>query len=278
MIRKILLAFDGSQHSWTAWQHAVEVARAFGAGIKAISVVDARVAHHPKLLDADTLRALNVSEDSKDALIFAFEARRRRLLEEVQTKTAQERLSFQSEVAHGIPAEVVCLEETDADLIAMGHRGETPPWPALMLGSNAEAVIRQCTKPILLAPADYTPVERIVVCYDGSENATHALFFSAYLAEKMQLPLMVLSVNRNLPLAEQTISEVGVHLKLATMPIERRAVSGLPAESILKTAASEGCGLIVMGVRGHSVFRESLIGRTTEEVMRRTPVALLLVK
>lgn len=278
MIRSIVLAFDGSRHSWAAWRYGMDLARAYRAGLRVVSVVDARVAHHPKLLEAETLAALNLSEASREKLLLAFEDRRRKQLAEIEQETRAGGVGFTGEVAHGIPAEVVCLEEVHGDLIAMGHRGESPSWQSVMLGSNAEAVIRQCIRPVLLSPAEYAPIDRILACYDSSENSTHALFRAAHLAQSLKLPMTVLTVNRNIQQAEQIVAEARIHLRAATATFEQRTVAGHPADRILDAADAERCGLIVMGVHGHSVVRESIIGSTTEEVMRRTKVPLLLVK
>ncbi|MDB5313678.1 MAG: putative universal stress protein [Gemmataceae bacterium] len=60
-----------------------------------------------------------------------------------------------------------------------------------------------------------------------------------------------------------------------TITVEYRVVEGHPSEVILRTAAEEGCDLIVMGTHGRSGLGRALMGSVAEEVSRKAfcPVA-----
>lgn len=55
------------------------------------------------------------------------------------------------EVVSGIPAEEILKKSSDADLVVMGSKGRSYA-EAVMLGSVAESVIKNSTKPVLLIP------------------------------------------------------------------------------------------------------------------------------
>jgi len=278
MIRRILLAFDGSNHSWVAWQYAADIAIAYDATVHAVAIVDSRLARLPGLITVARHEDPCLEEDHYKSFTLAVEECRREMLSQVEQQAKQKGVRFSQQIAHGIPAEVICLEETNADLIVMGHRGETPPWPESMLGSNAQSVIRHSVKPVFVARHTYQPIHRILVCYDGSAHSLHGLFLAAHLAETMQLPMLVLSAHLNIRLAEETVAEAQVHLKSSPLDVVTRAVSATAAEGILDVATKEDCDLIVMGVRGQSIFSEALIGKTTLRVMQQSALPLLLTK
>jgi nucleotide-binding universal stress UspA family protein len=61
-------------------------------------------------------------------------------------------------------------------------------------------------------------------------------------------------------------------------PVAAVAVAvGRPAEEILKCAADCGADLIVMGTHGRGAAQRWLMGSTTERVLHRSPVPVLVV-
>ena len=131
---------------------------------------------------------------------------------------------------------------------------------------------------------------------DFSEQSRHALRWAGELAARFQTRLTVLSVVDPL-LAEAARLRLGQDLaKAETEPALREFVAatwpdgtapsvqpifrtpiGDPATVILETAAHEAVDLIVMGTQGLGGFRKWLLGSTTERLLRRSHVPVLVV-
>jgi nucleotide-binding universal stress UspA family protein len=136
----------------------------------------------------------------------------------------------------------------------------------------------------------------ILSAVDFSEQSRHALRWAGEFAARSHARLTVLSVVDPL-LAEAAKIRLGQDLATAeTEPALREFLAatwpdgtapsvqtifktpiGDPAAVILETAASEAVDLTVMGTQGLGGFRKWLLGSTTERVLRRTHVPVLVV-
>lgn len=143
---------------------------------------------------------------------------------------------------------------------------------------------------------------RILVCTDGSALAQRAAREGVKLAASLGAGVVALMVTppfeapagyERSPLAEQIerhqrsskaaatrvlgaiarqAKELGVRCK--TMHVGRYP----PAETIVDTAKSERCDLIVMGSHGHGALGQLLVGSVTTRVAATSTVPLLIVR
>lgn len=144
----ILVAVDGSAAAARALTHGIALAKAFGAALRILHVVDmgwlplgpelaldveretaARRAHGEKIL-SDALEAAQAADLSAETRL-------------VETTTPAQR------VAGAIAEEATAWP---ADLIALGSHGHRAV-EHLLLGSVAEGVSRRAKVPVLLVPA-----------------------------------------------------------------------------------------------------------------------------
>ena len=113
---------------------------------------------------------------------------------------------------------------------------------------------------------------------DGSAPANRALTIAAGLTEDLGLTLAVVTVSsdnvagRNLLAeAESFFTPHGIE---ASTILER----GTPSDAILTAVEREGSDLLIMGAYGHSRVRELLLGSTTDAILRRAKVPVLLYR
>jgi nucleotide-binding universal stress UspA family protein len=128
MIKKILVAFDGSEPSQHAFDFASELAYHFKAKLLLLAVV--------RLPEPTTSLELGaVLDDAKQHYAKAFE--------ELRDRTNPRGIEFTTEVEVGHPAEhiVAKAEKEHYDLVVMGRRGRTAVG-RFVLGSTSERVLR----------------------------------------------------------------------------------------------------------------------------------------
>ncbi len=280
MVKSILLATDGSEHAWAAWQYAVDIARAYGAWLRALSVVDVRVLHEQATVTMGGLYPASADTVIPAELQTKMEAEQTQLLEEVQRRTEAAGLKVQVSLAHGTPADTILAHEPFADMIALGHRGHRSRLDVFFLGSVAEAVVQKSSKPVFVAPEKYAPMQRILMTYDGSEPAQRALHWAADLATTLTLSLDIVHVNRDHALGQMILREAHEYLKPyeAIRSVDTILREGKVGEQILQTATERGAGLIVMGAHGHSRIRQTLLGSVTDEVLRSMDKPLMMTR
>lgn len=147
MYQRILVPVDGSETSRTALQEAIKLARALGARLKLVHVIEnARVFDAEGMVDYPALR-------------------------EIATKSGEQVLARAKEMAKqtGLDAETALLESGGdrnenvivaeakqwlADLIVIGTHGRSGV-SRLLFGSVAEGVVRGATVPVLLIRSEH---------------------------------------------------------------------------------------------------------------------------
>lgn len=125
---------------------------------------------------------------------------------------------------------------------------------------------------------------RILLGYDGSDDAERAAALAISLAEKYQSTIIVCHAFGHMPLTSKP-SEVR---RLVNPLVDRLTKLGLttlvsipdtvPAQGILDAADEHHADLIVMGSRGRGTFANLLLGSTSERVLRYAKVPVLIAR
>ena len=137
--------------------------------------------------------------------------------------------------------------------------------------------------------------ERILVPLDGSaraeailpqlkrvlnrEDSEIILFHSYYLPPAdYRVGIPGLSLDREREAAEKYVHEVALGLRRPGAKVHARVVEGLPAESILEAADTEGATMIAMSSHGRTGLARWYLGSVAEKVLRASRVPVLLVR
>ncbi|MEX5285469.1 universal stress protein [Selenomonas sputigena] len=140
-------------------------------------------------------------------------------------------------------------------------------------------------------------VKKILVPYDGSEQAQQAVKRAAHIARLQGATLMLLMVvdlNAEVAAFERVSMDgyvpaelkEGAYKEIAKiqreMPEDIHVNStvelGSPAETIVETAEDEGYDLIVMGSRGLGRFEGFLMGSVSQYVLQHVHCPVLVVR
>jgi nucleotide-binding universal stress UspA family protein len=145
MYRRIVVGVDGSAHAKRALEHAVSFAKALGAALRIVHVVDLGwLPLAPELgLDLARLGAARKAEGENVLAVADVAARAHGVAAEtrlVETATPGE---------HPADALVADASAWPADLLVLGTRGRRGV-ERLLLGSMAEGVARRASVPVLL--------------------------------------------------------------------------------------------------------------------------------
>lgn len=278
MIKSILLSVDGSIYTESVLRTGIYLAKSLQAKVRALSVIDVRTFEWAMSIGADGFvpiipSAVYLEESRKlqDEKAQAVLEKSRQILEEEGT-------SFSVEKASGSPVDVICERARIVDLLIMGARGEFAKWGSKMIGATLEAVTRQVNKPILIVSKVFAPYRKILAPYDGSPTANKALGLAGYLAHNLALPVEVLTVSARKKDAEQVMEEAEHYLQSYEVACTSVHINGAPDTTICEYAHDNGFDLIVMGAYGRSRIREAFLGSTTEAVMRKAQIPVLLAR
>lgn len=179
-LKRILVGVDGSATSSRALRFAIERAQRHGSAL-AVGYVMNRTAVAIAMSNpygyVDPTPMLDAIDDEADEL-----------LESSIAAAKGFDVSATSVKLEGPPAEAVVqrAKETHADLVVVGTHGRHGIG-RLVIGSVAEGVVRTCTAPVFVIPQNGAPsagpLNRALVCIDGSPASELALTFALRFAE-----------------------------------------------------------------------------------------------
>jgi nucleotide-binding universal stress UspA family protein len=297
-IRRILCPVDFSDFSRRALDHAVAVAKWYGAEIVVMYV------HHVPLAAIAPLGGLGATPVEPVGLL----PQDRKTLEDQLAAFAPEPargMAVRCRVGEGDVATEILAEAASADLVVMGTHGRAG-FEHLVLGSVTEKVLRKARCSLLTipraAPGTAKPVPRmfhhVVAAVDFSDVSGKALEHATSLAEEADAQLTVLHV---VDLPEhpalwidrpdgashvRDMREAAAVRLRAAVPddvrrschIEERVEAGAPYREILRVAAERRAGLIVIGAHGRGGVERMFVGSTAQHVVRQAVCPVLTVR
>lgn len=165
---------------------------------------------------------------------------------------------------------------TDLVVINLTH----PPSAGVLarLNSGFRELILRCPRPILAVPQTTRKLERALLAYDGSPKAKEALYLAAYLAEKWQIPLVVLTIADNIPGGQEILQEAHQYLEAFSLEVVPLLESGPAGETILRVSQEQDCDLLLMGGYGRNPVMELVLGSAIDRVLRESRQPVLICR
>ena len=267
-IDRLLLATDSSEYSGGAVREAINLAKACGSKLYAISIIEV----NPEF---EVLAPGLVEKEEKERL---------KHLKAVKSKASDEGIDCEIIVYRGgEPYESIVDEaaENKVGMIIMGRYGRTG-LGRVMMGSVTAKVIGYTLCRVLVIPKDAKlTFEKILIATDGSMHSEFASHEAIDIAKRSGSTLIVLSVakkDENLLAAKECVDMVKRVAEKEGIAVETLIRKGVPHEVIVNTASHEDVGLIVIGSHGRTGITKLLMGSVTERVIGNAKCAVLVWK
>ena len=139
----------------------------------------------------------------------------------------------------------------------------------------------------------FVGIQRILVAYDASPHAEHALDVALSMAGDAKAKLFVVAVIRPPEPAEsaefnavledgheryeRSFAPLRERAKQKGVELETDIVLGHPAEQIIHKADTIQASLIVMGKRSHTILHRWMLGSNSERVLRYAQCPVMIV-
>ena len=296
MIKRILFSTDFSRWARRAEDYACSLACSWKASLTVLSV-----AEFPPGLNSD----YPINQQYLADLLKTASSK----LVDLKGRAERRGIAVTTRVATGIPSEevIAAARAEDSDLIIVGTRGKTG-LAHVLLGSTAERVIRGAPCPVLAVktepednedegvPSRPVTLERILVPVDFSDCSLDALAYASVVAQQAKASLMLLHVLEPVSYGldfdlghfrsredvreswAKRLEELASSHRHPDMPIEYRLRGGFPADSILDSAHTLPCDLIVMGTHGRRGISHTISGSVAEAVLRKAHCPVIAVR
>lgn len=191
-------------------------------------------------------------------------------------------------IGHPVPSILVAAQKRHADLIVMGTHLRHG-WRRALLGSVSEGVLHGSDRPVLtVATADghvrNTPyaITNIVCPVNFTDVARESLHVAARFADAFGARLTIVHVVEPDQVTDPHADEervrrwIGPELQQISSYREV-VVRGGPADRVLDSADDAGADLLVVGAQ-HKLFRDAtVVGTTTERLIRFASCPVLVV-
>jgi nucleotide-binding universal stress UspA family protein len=267
-IERLLLSTDGSEHCDGAIKEAVNLAKACGSKLYAVSVVET----NPEF------QAL------APGIVEKMGRKTKEHLELVKSKASKEGVDCEIIAHQGEEAHEYIVDEAAKNkvgMIIMGRYGRTGLARAMM-GHVTVKVIGHTLCRVLVVPKDAKlSFEKILIATDGSMHSEFASHEAIDIAKRCGSTLLVLSVakkDENLQDAKECVDMVKKVAEKEGIKVEALIRKGVPHEVIVNVAAQEDVGLIVIGSHGRTGITKLLMGSVTERVIGHAKNAVLVWK
>ncbi len=277
MIKKILIPTDGSTNSLTTLEYGIYVARKLNASLIGLYVLDVNLIQGPMLTDIFGSVGMPPYDGFFDAVEISLNEKADFILKAFRERCQESGINAEVKKPIGKINQIIIEESQGVDLILMTKEGEHFHLKeGGLLGSIAEAVVRNSGNPVLITPETFLEIESMGLAYDGSVPAAKALKLSLELSEQASWPLTVVTINEDADKADKLCTEAEELIGKYSADCEIIIMQGKEGEEIIKFIKEGSVELMVMGAYGHNRLRELFLGSTTTHIIRKSPIPVLL--
>ncbi len=273
MLKSLLIGLDGSDGCWSAMELGLLWAKRFDALAVGVGVVDEpgilasgavllEGSHHWHASDA----AAPLLSNSRHRVEQALEQFTRRCVEAGVTCRTLEEI--------GTPYARIIGEAQNFDLVLLGrethfsygYEGE----PDETLGK----VLRDSPRPVVAVPKTIGKDEAVVIAYDGSLQASRALYAFEASGLGCRQKVHVVSVASDHQVAARLTDRAVEFLRYHGIKATPHAMdTSVPtSRAILNKVRHLEAGLLVMGAYGQPILREFFLGSVTRSVLEESLV------
>lgn len=279
----VLACIDGSTYSTAVCDYAAWISTRTGAPLKLLHNIEQRDTPPADLSGAI---GLGSQEHLLNDLIELEQQRNKLELErgKIMLEAAKERV-MQSGIEepilwqrHGSLTETLVDCEEEIRVLVLGIRGEAHGEDSKSLGNQLENIARALHRPIMVVNREFTPPQRIMLAYDGSDGARKALDMVAKSPLFKDLPCHIVHVGQDDEASESLLEEAAERLNTAGLETITARLTGKVGDALCTYQAVNDIDLTLMGAFSHTRFRELLLGSFTAKMLLTTRQPLLLLR
>lgn len=268
MLRRLLIALDGSPASQSCQHLAIDLATRYSLQVTGLGVLDEPEIRRP---EAVPLGGMAFKEEKDEAILKRARTRIDGFLKSFAQACVRNEVRHDILIREGTPHEEIAAESRRHDLIVIGGKTYFHFATREGEGDTLLQLARRASRPLLIAPPVLQPSEQkdIMVAYDDSIPAARALQLFQLTDLYADSRLHVVSVHPRRETANQWCMQAAAFLEAHgretnLLPIQSSgSLNGLLRAEV-ETLKPQ---LLVMGSFGRKGLREKLFGSTTEHFL-----------
>lgn len=274
MFTSILVGLDGSLQSQVALAQSILIGQRFRARLVLLHVIPGPGHTGEMALGAPWMEFTNANmptsrEDLERAAVD--------MLEDAAGAVRRAGLEVETRIRVGQPTELIRELADRVGVVVVGRRGirgEMATASDDPIGPDTRELARRSNRPILVTGLVPTPMDRVLIAYDGSPNSEAALAFGSRFAGITGAHLDVLHVGADRPEGREALARASGALSVALLDFDTHLIEGDLKSAVPDTIARLGCNALFVGAhREESGWR---IPSHTEVILRATDIPVLI--
>lgn len=277
MIKKILVALDQDSDTPVATQYAIQIARATGARLTGLAVVDTKEIEAAS--KGGGIGSFYYAEKLRENLTAETREKARKLIDAFESRVQKEGLSHVEVVEEGVSSQRIVEDMKYHDLLVIGMD------PHFFYGhpnqhtTTLAGIFKNAIGPSLLVPKTFKPVHTVLFATDGSNNAARTLHQFVNLkpfGTDLAVYVMYVQDDKNQTAElhlQQTVSYLTAH---GYGPKVVSVVDKSAEKAILEQVKLLEIDLIVSGGSAHSGVFGTKFGSTTSHLVEHSPIPLFM--
>ncbi len=275
MIKRILVGLGGTPFTDVAIERAVELAKAHGAIITGVTVVDIK---QLKQVGPVPPGGGAYAERLRDKRIAITEERIEEAIEKFKEKCAESDILTKIERETGDPFESMIDHARYNDVTIFGLKS------LFDYGFTAEpkdALIRlvsQGVRPIIAVSPKFRAIRKVLIAYSGSMESAKAMRRFIQLNPWPNLSLKIVYFGENDDIGERLLKDTAEYCTDHGFSAEVEAVVGSARDQLIEYAQQNDMDLIVMGNSIRNLLFRHLLGDTVLNAIQQSDRPLFLAQ
>lgn len=273
MLKSLLIGLDGGECGGSVIELGLRWAKRLDALAVGIAVVDEpgmRISQRMLVGRGQGWRGT----DPTSLFLSGSRQRGEQILDQFARRCGEAGVTYQTLEDFGSPYVQILMEAQRYDLVMLGQETHFDYGHEEEPDETLGRVLQDSPRPVVAVPKVLSEGESIVVAYDGSLQASRALYAFEATGLACSRTVHVVSIARERADAVRHADRAVEFLRLHGIEAIPHAVdtSALPAEAILRKVRYFEAGLLVMGSCGQPIVREFFLGSVTRTVLKQSPV------
>lgn len=279
-MNKVLVCLDGSNLSKAVCDYGIDIAKKLNLPLVLLNVIEhsniskkVNLSGNIGLGSKDDLLEELANEEMNESkqLILKGKAVLKEMEEYVKSQGIE---SYSTLQKHGTLYETLDELSSDLRIAIIGLKGESNS----NIGSHIEELLRTLNIPVLLVNKEFTPIDSILMAYDGSEYANKAIKIAKQNPIFPNVKRHIINVNKDTNISNKLLGEAKQMFANANIDVETKSLSGDSVEALLTYQKENNINIIAMGAYSHNRFRSAIFGSFTTKMLLNSKVPLLLFR
>ena len=287
MIRSALLALDNSPSSKIAVEMAIALCQRYAEKhngrtdaihLSGVAVVDLPGIKAPTSVP---IGAGAYKKQRDETLLKEAQERMEQILHAFEQRCLAENIPYSCIPSEGLPYEQIERHALSHDVILIGKETNFHFETSEYVGATVRKLLVDNARPVIVYPDQLPNNHRVVIAYDGSNPAAHALQLWTLLEiYGPQTEIHLVSVSGEEAKAHERLDEAAKFLEFHGLTATKHAI--LKTKSVVELLAEKVAELsprmVILGAYGRGGFKEAFFGSSTNKMLETANCPLFLYK